>query len=51
MQVTPAILKHNLDAYKNDAGGAAVTDWVNMRADCRRYLWAVYNAAMMFKDR
>jgi soluble lytic murein transglycosylase-like protein len=54
-----AILKHNLDAYRNDlakalcayyAGGAAVTDWATMRSDCRRYVWAVYNAAMMFKE-
>jgi soluble lytic murein transglycosylase-like protein len=54
-----AILKHNLDAYGNDlakalcayyAGGGAVTEWANMRADCRRYVWAVYNAAVMFRD-
>ena len=54
-----AILKHNLDSYHNDiakaltayyAGGGAVTDWVHLRADCRHYVWAVYNAAMMFKD-
>ncbi|HET7420189.1 MAG TPA: lytic transglycosylase domain-containing protein [Candidatus Dormibacteraeota bacterium] len=54
-----AILKHNLDAYGNDlakalcayyAGGGAVTDWAHMRADCRRYVWAVYNAAVMFRD-
>ncbi len=54
-----AILKNNLNRYNNDlakaltayyAGGAAVTDWGNLRADCRRYVWAVYNAAMMFKD-
>lgn len=54
-----AILKNNLDHYNNDlakalcayyAGGGAVTDWNNMRADCRHYAWAVYNAAMMFKE-
>ena len=54
-----AILKHNLDRYHNDlaraltayyAGGGAVTDWAHLRADCRRYVWAVYNAAMMFKE-
>jgi hypothetical protein len=32
------------------AGGAAVTYWANMRADCKRYVWAVYNAAIMFKQ-
>lgn len=54
-----AILKHNLDAYHDDlakalcayfAGGGAVTEWANMRADCRHYVWAVYNAAIMFRD-
>lgn len=54
-----AILKHNLDHWHNDlakalcayyAGGGAVTDWASMRADCKRYVWAVYNAAMMFKE-
>ena len=54
-----AILKNNLDHYNNDlakalcayyAGGAAVTDWATMRADCRHYAWAVYNAAVMFKE-
>ena len=54
-----AIIKHNLDSYHNDlakaltayyAGGGAVTDWVHLRADCRHYVWAVYNAAMMFKE-
>ncbi len=54
-----AILKHNLDSYNNDlakaltayyAGGGAVTEWGHLRADCRRYVWAVYNAAMMFKE-
>jgi soluble lytic murein transglycosylase-like protein len=59
IDIGTAILKHNLDAYGNDlakalcayyAGGAAVTDWASMRADCRRYVWAVYNAALMFRD-
>ena len=54
-----AILKHNLDSYHNDiakaltayyAGGGAVTDWVHLRSDCRHYVWAVYNAVIMFKD-
>jgi soluble lytic murein transglycosylase-like protein len=54
-----AILKNNLDRYHDDiakaltayyAGGSAVADWANLRADCRRYVWAVYNAAMMFKE-
>ncbi|OLB81194.1 MAG: lytic transglycosylase domain-containing protein [Chloroflexi bacterium] len=54
-----AILKNNLNRYKNDlakaltayyAGGGAVADWANLRADCRRYVWAVYNAAIMFKE-
>lgn len=54
-----AILKNNLDHWNNDlakalcayyAGGGAVTDWNNMRSDCKRYVWAVYNAAIMFKD-
>jgi soluble lytic murein transglycosylase-like protein len=54
-----AILKNNLNRYGNDlakaltayyAGGGAVTEWPHLRADCRRYVWAVYNAAMMFKD-
>ncbi len=59
IEMGTAIIKHNLDAYGNDiakaltayyAGGSAVTDWANLRADCRRYVWAVYNAAMMFKE-
>lgn len=54
-----AILKNNLNHWGNDlakalcayyAGGGAVTEWVNMRADCKRYVWAVYNAAVMFKE-
>ena len=59
IEMGTAILKHNLDAYGNDlakalcayyAGGGAVTDWATMRSDCKRYVWAVYNAAMMFKE-
>ena len=59
IEMGTAILKHNLDAYGDDlskaltayyAGGASVTDWVHLRADCRRYVWAVYNAAIMFRD-
>lgn len=54
-----AILARNLQTYDDDlakaltayyAGGGAVTDWPHLRADCRRYVWAVYNAAMMFKE-
>jgi soluble lytic murein transglycosylase-like protein len=54
-----AILKNNLDSYGNDlakaltayyAGGGLVTDWAHLRADCRRYVWAVYNAAIMFEE-
>src|SRR5712664_1769081 len=54
-----AILRNNLDTYHNDlakaltayyAGGGAVTEWAKLRADCRHYVWAVYNAAMMFKE-
>jgi hypothetical protein len=43
-----AHLAKALTAYY--AGGGAVTDWAHLRADCRRYVWAVYTAAMMFKD-
>jgi soluble lytic murein transglycosylase-like protein len=59
IEMGTAILKNNLNRYNNDlakaltayyAGGSAVTDWAHLRADCRRYVWAVYNAAMMFKD-
>jgi soluble lytic murein transglycosylase-like protein len=59
IDIGTAILKHNLDHWHNDlakalcayyAGGAAVSDWATMRADCKRYVWAVYNAAMMFKQ-
>ena len=56
---SPAHLRLNLDRYNNDiakaltayyAGGGAVTEWANLRADCRHYVWAVYNAAVMFKE-
>jgi len=59
IEMGTAILKHNLDHWHDDlakalcayyAGGAAVTDWAGMRTDCKRYVWAVYNAAMMFKE-
>jgi soluble lytic murein transglycosylase-like protein len=59
IDIGTAILKNNLDRWHNDlakalcayyAGGAAVTEWAGMRADCKRYVWAVYNAAMMFKE-
>lgn len=59
IEMGTAILKNNLDHWGNDlakalcayyAGGAAVSDWNHMRSDCKRYVWAVYNAAMMFKE-
>jgi hypothetical protein len=25
-------------------------EWAKLRADCRHYVWAVYNAAVMFKE-
>ncbi|HYL07992.1 MAG TPA: lytic transglycosylase domain-containing protein [Candidatus Udaeobacter sp.] len=59
IEMGTAILREHLDRYGNDiakaltayyAGGGAVTDWDHLRADCRRYVWAVYNAALMFKD-
>lgn len=59
IEMGTAILKRNLDSYGNDlakaltayyAGGGAVTDWAHLRADCRRYVYAVYNAAMMFLE-
>ncbi len=54
-----AILKNNLNRYDNDlakaltayyAGGSAVAEWGHLRADCRRYVWAVYDAAVMFRE-
>lgn len=59
IELGTAILKNNLDHWHNDlakalcayyAGGGAVTDWNDMRTDCKRYVWAVYNAAIMFKE-
>ena len=59
IEMGTALLKRELDEYGNDlakaltayyAGGGAVTDWAHLRADCRRYVWAVYNAAMMFLE-
>lgn len=59
IELGTAILKNNLDTYHDDlakaltdyyAGGSAVTDWAHLRADCRRYVWAVYNAAIMFEQ-
>lgn len=59
IELGTAILKNNLDHWHNDlakalcayyAGGGAATDWSVMRPDCKRYVWAVYNAAIMFKD-
>ena len=54
-----AILRSNLDRWHNDlakalvayyAGGGAVTEWKNLTPDEQRYVWAVYHAAMMFKE-
>ncbi len=54
-----AILRNNLDHWNGDlakaltayyAGGRAVTDWADLREDCRRYVWAVYDDAVMFRD-
>lgn len=59
IELGTAILKNNLDHWHNDlakalcayyAGGGSATDWSDMRPDCKRYVWAVYNAAIMFKD-
>jgi soluble lytic murein transglycosylase-like protein len=53
-----AILRANLDRF-NDiakalvayyAGGGAVTDWNRLTPDEQRYVWAVYRAAMLFKE-
>jgi len=54
-----AILRNNLDRYNNDfvkaltayyAGADAVTDWAHLRADCRHYVRAVFDAATMFRE-
>jgi soluble lytic murein transglycosylase-like protein len=54
-----AILKRNLVTYNNDlakalvayyAGPGAVTEWSKLTADERRYVWAVYRAAVAFRD-
>jgi len=54
-----AILGANLDRYHNDlakalvayyAGGAAVTDWADLRPDERHYAWGIYLLAVAFRD-
>ena len=54
-----AVLRSNLDRYNNDfvkaltayyAGADAVADWAHLRADCRRYVRAVFDAATMFRE-
>jgi len=54
-----AILRANLDRFNHDiakalvayyAGGGAVTDWNRLTPDEQRYVWAVYRAAMLFKE-
>jgi soluble lytic murein transglycosylase-like protein len=54
-----AIIRSNLDRWHNDlakalvayyAGGGAVTEWKNLTHDEQRYVWAVFHAAMMFKE-
>jgi soluble lytic murein transglycosylase-like protein len=59
IELGTAILKNNLDRYHNDlskalvayyAGPGAVTDWKDLNADERRYVWGVYSVAMLFKE-
>jgi soluble lytic murein transglycosylase-like protein len=59
IDIGTAILKSNLDRWHNDlakalvayyAGGAAVREWSALTHDEQRYVWAVYRAAMLFKD-
>jgi soluble lytic murein transglycosylase-like protein len=54
-----AILRSNLDRWGNDlakalvayyAGGGAVREWNALTHDEQRYVWAVYHAALLFKD-
>jgi hypothetical protein len=54
-----AILRSNLDRWHNDlakalvayyAGGGAVKEWSALTKDEQRYVWAVYRAAMLFKE-
>lgn len=54
-----AILRSNLDRWQNDlakalvayyAGGGAVREWKFLTHDEQRYVWAVYHAAMLFKE-
>ena len=54
-----AILRSNLDRWHNDlakalvayyAGGAAVREWGALTQDQQRYVWAVYHAALLFKE-
>jgi hypothetical protein len=54
-----AILRSNLDHWGNDlakalvayyAGGGAVREWSSLTHDEQRYVWAVYHAALLFKE-
>lgn len=54
-----AILRSNLERWGNDlakalvayyAGGGAVREWGALTHDEQRYVWAVYHAAMLFKE-
>jgi soluble lytic murein transglycosylase-like protein len=54
-----AILRNNLAHWNNDlakalvayyAGGGAVREWGRLTADEQRYVWAVYHAALLFKE-
>jgi soluble lytic murein transglycosylase-like protein len=54
-----AIIRSNLDRWGNDlakalvayyAGGGAVREWNHLSHDEQRYVWAVYHAAIMFKE-
>jgi soluble lytic murein transglycosylase-like protein len=54
-----AIIRSNLDRWGNDlakalvayyAGGGAVREWSLLSHDEQRYVWAVYRAAIMFKE-
>jgi soluble lytic murein transglycosylase-like protein len=59
IDVGTAILRSNLDRWQNDlakalvayyAGGGAVREWGALTHDEQRYVWAVYHAAMLFKE-
>lgn len=59
IDVGTAILRSNLDRWGNDlakalvayyAGGGAVREWSALTHDEQRYVWAVYRAALLFKE-